>query len=108
MSPDETFSDYFLSPMNSTMRCGIFTNGIGEILIIYDQQIPDQIQWVEYDAHDNTLIIVHEEGQAQELGIAVDEKMRNNLLNATEVGFSCVQDKQIKSFHKVNIIIKDY
>ena len=106
---DKNVSDFPIAePLNTAMRCGIFTNANGEILIIHDQEINKPVQWVEYHKKDNQMLIIHEDGQSQDLGLKIDKKMQDNLLHGMEVNFSYLKDKEVKSVQKVVLVIQDY
>lgn len=90
------------------MRCGLFTNAKGEILIIHDQEIGSPVQWIEYHKKDNQMFLIHENGVSQDLGILIDPKMQGNLLHGMNVVLSYLKDKKIVSSQKVSLLIQDY
>ena len=97
-----------LENLDNEMRCGIFTNSKGEVLIVHDQETQSPIQWIEFIPETKALTLVHEEGQIQNLGISVDDKMEANLLQAQEVVLAHLINKQIKSTQSVTLVIQDH
>jgi hypothetical protein len=97
-----------INSLNEEMRCGMFTNKEGQILIVHDKDLTSPIQWAEYDRADNKLSLIHEDGTVQELGLEIDTKMQRNLLQGKEVKITKKENKKIRSSMKAPIIIKDY
>lgn len=89
------------------MRCGIFANAKGEILIIHDQEIDKSVQWVEYHKKNRQIFVVYENGRSQDLGLKIDKKMQRNLSNGMQVKLFHIQDKQITSIQEAAFIIQD-
>jgi len=94
------------SDLNSEMRCGILSNSNGEIMIIHDQPMSSEIQWVEYDYVEDIFSLVHEDGSTQNLGFEFDKTMKDNLKHGSEVILAYVQNGQIKKAYKTNIVIQ--
>lgn len=108
MTDFELPENIVLEPLNEEMRCGIFTNSKGQVLIVHVQDIQSPVQWLEYDQHENKLFIIHENGNTQDLGLSVSAKMQSNLLQASEVILAKFADKKIQSSQKITLVIKDY
>lgn len=92
-------------PLSRLMRCGILTNAQGQIVIVHDKEIISSVQWVEYDAANDTIMIIYADGSAQDLGVKIDDKTRANLVKAKDAIFSLVKDKKAHSAFKVAFII---
>ena len=97
-----------LENLYEEMKCGIFTNPNGEVLIVHDQPIQSRIEWVEYDQNTNQFALIHENGKIQDLGIELDQAVIGNLSHAQEVTLSYLLDKKIKSSQTVVLLVKDY
>lgn len=97
-----------LKSLNSAMRCSLLSNAEGKILIAHDQEISSEIQWIEYDPQDGQLCLIHENGHLQELGLKLDNKMKENLLQSREVTMVLIQNKEVLSRQTVMIVIRDY
>jgi hypothetical protein len=107
--PDKNSPDFSTTePLNTAMRCGIFTNAKGEILIIHDQEIKGSVQWIEYHKDNNQIFLIHENGTSQSLGLPVDNKMQGNMLHGIEVTLAYLKDKKVISSQKVSLVIQDY
>lgn len=107
MSDNEPIDNYLQNPLSQSMRCGIFTNGKGEVMIIHDQIIDPPVEWVEYDIQDNQLHIILEDGKIQELGFEISEKARLNMQKSGEVTFCRIADKKVKTAQKFTLIIRE-
>ena len=94
--------------LSQEMRCGIFTNPQGEILIIHDKELQSEIQWVEYDPNEQSFSIIHEDGGIQELGIPFNQKIKDNLAHGQEVTLALMVDKKIQSSQKTVFVIRDH
>lgn len=68
-------SDNLLEPLNKEMRCGIFTNANGRIVIIHDQKIKKNLEWVEYDGMMQEMHLIYDDGTMQNLGISMPNGM---------------------------------
>lgn len=97
-----------LSDLNSQMRCGIFTNAKGEVLIVHDEEIKGSIDYVHYDLSDLSFSLVFEDGRTQNLGIELDGKIRQNLLQGSEVTIAFLDGKTIKRAQHVLFLIREY
>ena len=97
-----------IPPLTEEMRCGIFTNAKGEILIIHDKDMPSDVEWIEYNTIEDQFSLIHHDGQTQDLGIKFDTKIKQNLLHGTEVTLALMLDKKIVSSHKAVFVIKEY
>lgn len=93
--------------LKNTMKCGIFTNSAGEVLIVHDQSITDTIEWIEYDKTEDTFNIILDDGTLIPLGIALDQKMKGNISNGVEVKLAHIQNSQILSSQSVMLLIRD-
>lgn len=95
-------------PLNKIMKCGMFTNDQGDILIIHDQPIAQTVDWVEYRPSDQTFSLICENGSVQDLGIELDKKTKNNLSTGRGVKLAYIDGGTIQSVQTVHIIIQDY
>ena len=95
-----------LQDLNAEMRCGIFSNAKGQIMIIHDQELVSPIQWIEYYEAEDSFSLIHEDGHIQPLGLQLDQKMKANLKHGTEVTLACLFDKKIRSSQTVVFLIK--
>lgn len=105
---EESPGNFIVKNLNQEMRCGIFTNPQGEILIIHDLALQSEIQWVEYDPNEQTFSIIHEDGRVQELGIPFNQKIKDNLSHGQEVTLAHMIDKKIQSSQKVIFVIREH
>ena len=88
------------------MRCGMFTNAKGEILIVHDKEIASPIQWIEYYEADDIFSLIHENGHIQPLGLKLDHKMKENLLHGSKVTLAHLVDNKIKFSQTVVFLFK--
>ena len=95
-------------PLNEQMRCGVFTNAKGDVLIVHDQKISGELEWVEYNKTESTISLIQDDGGIIDLGIAVDDKMKKNLAHGLMVSLAFIQDKEIVSSQKITMVIQDY
>jgi hypothetical protein len=94
--------------LNTEMRCGIVTNGKGDILIVHDKEMRSDIQWIEYDEDTETLFLIHEDGLPQDLGIKLTPKLKSNLSHGVDVVLAQIRDKQIVHSQLVSILLQKY
>ena len=52
-----------LESLSAKMRCGIFTNKQGEILIVHDQKLSGIVDYIEYEIADNKFYLIYEDGK---------------------------------------------
>lgn len=94
--------------LDQEMRCSILSNANGDIVILYDQPLLSEIQWIEFNTTNLQLNLVHKDGTNQNLGIVIEPKMASNLKNGTEVQLALLQDDGFKSVYKTTLVIQDY
>ena len=87
------FETSILSDLNTKMRCAILTNAQGEILIIHDQALDGTVDYIEHDPETQSFALIFDDGRMQELGITLDQKMKNNLMHGTEVTLTLMENK---------------
>lgn len=107
MDSEEKFCEA-VPDLNSAMRCGILSNENGEILIIHDQPIRSRIQWIEYNPHEESFSLVHQDGAIQDLGLKFDAKMKENLKHGVEVILAHVVSGEFKRTYKTTLVIQSY
>lgn len=105
---EDTLENSILKNLSEEMRCGILTNPKGEVLIVHEQEVGCPIQWVEFDPSENTFSLIHEDGRIQDLGIELDDKIKNNLSHGQEVTLAHLVNKEIKSTQSVTFVVRDY
>jgi len=106
MSQADTESP-ILNDLSAKMRCGIFTNSQGEILIIHDKIIEGSIDYVEFDSQEQSFFLIYDDGRMQALGIEFNAQIQSNLQHGTEVTLAFIQNKAIQSSEKVVFLIRD-
>ncbi len=97
-----------LKDLNTQMRCGIFSNAGGDILIVHDQEINNELDYVEYDLSDDSFHLIFTDGRMQSLGIEFDPRMKSNLQQGKEVTLSHLKDKQIIASRKTAFIVRNF
>ena len=100
-------NEFIFSPLDEEMRCGMFTNAQGNLLIVHDRAFQAVVEWLEYDRVENKLFLVYAEGQIQALHFDIDHKMAGNLALGTEVMLIQLSNKVIQSSKTVMVIIRD-
>lgn len=71
--------------LSKNMRCGIFVNDNGKIVIIHDKPLEKELSWIEYDDALTQTHLVYEDGSVQELGVKIPESMIKKMRNGQEV-----------------------
>lgn len=90
------------------MKCGMFTNADGQVLLVHDKPVSSDIQWVEYNTDEKKFTLIHEDGSTQDLGIDLNEKSCANLLSGMEVRLAYISNHKIQDVQTVSIVIQDY
>ena len=96
-----------LENLSAEMRCGIFTNAQGKIMIVHDKPLASSIQWIEYCEIEDSFLLIHEDGRTQDLGVTLDAKMKINLSSGQEATLAFMQNKEIKKTQKVVFVIRE-
>ena len=89
------------------MRCGMFTNDKGEVLIVHEEPLGGTVDWVEFDAQEQTFTLAFEDGRIQLLGLEVEPKAQRNLKLARRISLLHFRDKTIHAAKTVNFLYKD-
>ena len=103
---DDISENPVLASLYQEMKCGIFTNPDGEVLIVHDQPVQSPIEWIEYDQNTQQFLLVHKHGYIQELGIELDQNMLSNLSQGQEITLAHIVDKKIKALQTVVFLFK--
>lgn len=104
---DEGKNPYILNELSSAMRCAVFTNPHGGILIVHDRAIKGDIDYIEYDPEQKTFSLIFADGKMQPLGIEFNSTIKNNLLNGQQVVLSFLDNGEIQSSQTVAFLIRD-
>lgn len=97
-----------IKSLNDSSGAVLFSNSEGSIMIAHNKEIPDSIQWVEYDAPSNTLSIIHKDGKVQDLGLKIDKKTQKNLIRGTKILIAYIVNAEVKSAQNALIIVREY
>ena len=89
------------------MKCGILTNSKGDLLIVYDQGTPANIEWVEFHKDTGDLCIIYDSGQSQSLGLPLDAKTLSNIAHGMDVALVQIDDQKVVSSLKTTLIIHE-
>lgn len=108
MSDDNTHLQNAAQSLNDQMRCGLLASPNGDIMIVHDQRLPSDLEWIEYNQKDNRLFLINDEGHPMDLGLNIDEAMKKNLCHGVEVILAQISDTKIVAKQKVSIVIQDY
>lgn len=95
-------------PLAAEMRCGVFSNAGGQILIVHDQEIGGAVQWLEFDQPSGQIFMVFDDGEIRDLGIRLDNKMRANLAKGTTVNLAQIIDREVRSVCAVALVVRAY
>ncbi len=89
------------------MRCGMFVNDKGDIVLIHDKNIPDNVLWLEYDQPLGEFSIVHDNGMTQPVGFPLDSNIVKQLSHGDTIKLCHLINKKIVSQKKVTFIYKE-
>ena len=101
-------SDGVLNPLNTQMRCGVFTNAQGQVFVVHDRNIPAPVDWAEYDESERKLFLILNDGVTQDLGVTINQKMHNNLMEGEEITLAKIVKGTFSAVQTVSLIVKDY
>lgn len=90
------------------MKFGLLSNPKGEMIIIHNVPLGQDVSWIEYTPQEEVFYIIYEDGQSEKLDLNFSESMKNNIINGTEVNISYIDDKKVLSNKIVTILIKEY
>ncbi len=87
------------------MRCGLLCNKEGKILLLHDAELPQEIDYLNYDEVNNTLSIIYIDGQMQESGLNITELVSKNIRSGIEIQTALVKNQSILELGKVIFIV---
>ena len=93
-----------LQKLSEDMRCGIFTNASGKIVIIHDKQIKINLSWIEYDENLKQTFLVYDNGNTQELGIVIPDSMLKSLSSGRSISLLHLINGRIHSSQETSFI----
>ncbi len=96
-----------LEPLTRQTNLEFVINKLGQALLLHKGPVLHDYLWIQYDSYTGTVQLIGEQGEIQELGMVVPEKVRTLLDKTREVSlleiaddFSCTR-REIKIFNKV-------
>jgi hypothetical protein len=95
------------TPMARKMAVDLIINKDSKVWLAHDMPFPGILQWAEYDVDLGTLNFVSDDGKTQDLGMTVQPTMRKYLRQATTIDTVLVQDKQIRDFWSIPLIVRE-
>ncbi|MGC3940948.1 hypothetical protein ACOTTU_24375 [Roseobacter sp. EG26] len=95
---------FILPDLQTVMRCGVFSNGRGEVLIVHDESI-GSLLWVEINFDEKTVVLIFEDGQSQNLGLELDPRTISNLRACSEVVVAHLSDKGFGRSQKIPAVL---
>lgn len=72
-------------PLSQEMRCGIFSNSQGKVMIIHDKKLKNDLDYIEYDEHEKKISLIYMDGSLQDLGIDIPPDMLKDMSAGQEV-----------------------
>ncbi|MFK7839162.1 MAG: hypothetical protein AB8B83_02430 [Bdellovibrionales bacterium] len=94
------------SPLQESMRCCMFTNANGDIMIVHETPLLSEIQWVEFYPETGAFNLVHEEGRIQALGIELADNAVSNISKGQEVTLVHFESKAVAATQKATLLIQ--
>lgn len=89
------------------MRCGILSNAAGQMMLMHEGDIPDGLDYLEYNETDNTLSLIYKGGASQNTGLSITEDMAFNLFEGKEVLLAKMTDKKFTAFRKIPFVFSE-
>lgn len=96
-----------LDTLDSKMRCGMFSNSKGDIMIVHCEPLASDIQWIEFDKAARSMSLIHEDGKIQDLGIDLNDQAIKNISHGQEVTLVHFENKVITSHQTTVMIIQE-
>ncbi|MEM8833846.1 MAG: hypothetical protein AAGB32_04820 [Pseudomonadota bacterium] len=95
-----------LNSLGDTMRCGLFTNDKADILLVHYEELAGDVDYIQYDPAVQKFSLIFENGQMQELGLTMQDRIDANLRNGADVTIARMKDKKFVSTQKVVFLIQ--
>jgi len=95
-----------IQSLGDTMRCGLFTNEQGDILLVHYEELAGVVDYIQYDPSKLKFSLIFENGQMQELGLTMQDRIDANLRNGADVTIARMKDKKIIATQKVVFLIE--
>ncbi|MBI1326105.1 MAG: hypothetical protein GC136_00510 [Alphaproteobacteria bacterium] len=96
-----------LPPLWKTMAVEFLVNDQNCATILHDKPIPEKIYWAEYDVDFKNLTLVTVKGKVMGLGAKIQPPIHKKLRNCKDLQIIMVQEKQVKDFYKVSLVVRD-
>lgn len=95
-------------PLSTEMRCSLVSNKHGDIVLLHENPLHDEVDWIEFHPSQSSLTIIYTDGITQEFGHPVEAGMAQNIQHGTMVQVTLIQEKIIKQIQKTTFLIQDY
>ncbi len=94
-------------PASGTMKVDFLFNKDGGAWLLHDKPLPDILKWIEYDADDESVTLVAQNGKVQNLGLKIPADMGAYLHIAMTVTALRMEGDKIADFAVVPLITRD-
>ena len=105
---DSTFESPILPSLASKMTVEINFSSNKKVSILHKGKLPFVLKWVEYDPDLNTLTLVSETGQMQDVGLKIPDSYKNRFAITSHIFVVRVGDKGMEDFYDVPLMHNDY
>lgn len=95
-----------LPPLASCMKVDLLVNEQSQVWLLHDQPFSGILRWAEYDAGTDTVTLIMDSGQIQEVGLPLSAPMRELLAGATLLHAILMGEKYIKDVYRVPLVAK--
>lgn len=95
------------SDLASQMNVDLVVNDDGSVWLLHDKPFSDFLRWVEYDAADNKVTIVTQQGRVQDLGMVIPAPMIPAFLKARDICIAQLRNKKIHDMYILPFLARD-
>lgn len=96
-----------LPSLASRMNVDFVLNGDGSVWILHDQPFSHYLKWVEYDAADNNVTIVTQEGKMQPLGLHLPDAIIPALSQTERICITQLRDEKIWDVYVLPFLVTE-
>lgn len=102
--------DEYISPSSPDLNvdCGVLTNEEGDIVLVHEHKITEEVDWVEYDKKEDQFIIVYKNSIPKLFPYEITPFIQSNILKGEKVIIGFLENEKVFSTHEVPLILREF
>ncbi|GEM_PF-4206345 len=94
--------------LSKLMRISVLIKENGDLWLVYDTEIEEKLEWVEFDSETKTLILVTNKGNMHDIDLKLKPRAYERLLNAKIVFLMFMRNGEtLEKIREIPVTVRD-